>query len=136
MSPEQIDALTLGEVKAIAREAEEAVEKLQRMRALLGGGGTAPAVVAAPKTGPVAAPVPGQPFPCAQCGRERPIAPGEPSSGVECPVCGNPLPLPAGEQPPVSLGVMTSKGFRAWTPDELAMRAAKRAEIEAARPPD
>jgi hypothetical protein len=110
VTDDDIDKLTIAEVRAIASRASEALKTLRDL-------GLAPSSPRITRT--VAAPIdltPQQPFPCAQCGRTGVIQPGEPAQAVECIACGNPLPLNGN-------GVrMTNKGPIGLTAEERQRR--------------
>lgn len=88
MSPDDIDKLTVGEVRAIVDRAADALKTLREL-----GFMSAPPKVAnayAALTSPL--PNPDSPFPCAGCGREKPQGPREAVQARACDVCGNNLP--------------------------------------------
>jgi hypothetical protein len=120
MSPEDIDKLTIAEVRAIAERAGDALKTLREL------GLTGPAVVSAPMTVPrgtaYVLPVASStsPFPCPACGRAATEKPGEPCSPIECQLCGNHLPLPEGATGPR----MSNKGPLVMDPEMQARRAA------------
>lgn len=97
MTTDDIDKLTIGEVRLIAERAGDALRLLRELN--LGGavaspatrpatgGGQSPTVFAA-----AAPPISGEPFPCVTCGRVRPERPGESVQTATCDTCGNRLP--------------------------------------------
>ena len=100
MTADEIDNLTIREVRAINERAADALKTLQQL-------GLAPMRVPISADanlfkgarihtplGPIAAPA--EPYPCPACGRAGPIAPGESAGPTECLQCGNPTPLAAG----------------------------------------
>lgn len=100
MNADEIDALTIREVRAIAERAGEALKQLRDVQALLGAPnariGPVPHSAALNGGLPTYAPNSGEPYPCPGCGRAGPIAPGESAGPTECLQCGNPTPLAAG----------------------------------------
>lgn len=99
MTAEEIDRLTIAEVRAIVERASAALDQLRQLgllpmgsavpsMAVRNGGGALAHAVATPSM--VAA---AEPYPCAGCGRTGPGAPGEKSQDEECLHCGNHLPL-------------------------------------------
>ena len=113
MTPDEIDKLTIAEVRAIAERASEALKTLREL-----GLATPPHMLRAevgrplsvPHVFPVAAP-----FPCAHCGRVAPERPGDMLQAAECPTCGNHY---SGVAP------LTSKGPVVWSAEEMARRRA------------
>lgn len=121
MSPDDIDKLTIAEVRAICERAESALRTLNE----LGLAQLRPPVLAArgiptviQHNAPVVAAA--SPYPCPGCGRTAVEKLGEPASPIECQLCGNHLPLEPGAQ-----GVrMTNKGPLVMDADMLARRQA------------
>lgn len=118
MTSDEIDKLTISEVRAIAERAGEALRLLRELgiRDVAVGVGTAPA----PRLAVVPTPAPASPYPCAGCGREAVEKPGEPASPIECQLCGNHLPLPAG----ANGSRVSNKGPLVMDADMLARRQA------------
>lgn len=118
MTPEQIDALTLGEVRAICERAAETLTKARDVLSLFGGPIRAPINSALnPGISPghiYGRPSP-EPFPCPACGRLAPERPGEAVKDSECNLCGNHL--PGGDGP------LSNKGPILLTAEERARRA-------------
>ncbi len=106
MTPEDIDKLTIAEVRAIAERASAALSQLRELGLLPGALMVPRGVRLTHDIGPPGDIVPAPPYPCPGCGRSGPEAPGERASETECLQCGNHLPLVAGA-PGV---VMTNKG--------------------------
>lgn len=121
MSPEDIDKLTIGEARAIAERAAEALKMLRD----LGLRDVAFGVGQAPRAQPQLAAVPqpatdtASPYPCPGCGRKGPIAPTEKGAETECLQCGNPMPLTGANG-----GLKTNKGIIALSAEERARRQA------------
>lgn len=122
MSPEDIDKLTIAEVRAIAERAAAALKLLRELGirdAAIGVGPAAPAF-AAPRLVAVPTPAPSSPFPCPGCGRTAVEKPGEPASPIECQLCGNHLPL----DPNAPGARQSNKGPLVMDADMLARRQA------------
>lgn len=116
MSPEDIDKLTIADVRAIAERASDALRTLRELglAAPLGGAGFGHAVPQRPGSAVVSV-APQQPFPCATCHRTGPIQLGEHGGPQECIACGNPLPLTNGQR-------MTNKGPIGLSAEERARK--------------
>lgn len=112
MTPDDIDKLTIAEVRAIAERASEALRTLQVL-------GLAPMRVPISadanlfKGVPIHTPL--GPFPCGACGRVAPERPGEALQVTECQACGNHLP---------GTSVLSNKGPVVWSAEEIAKRRA------------
>lgn len=109
MTADEIDNLTIREVRAIAAQAGTALKQLRDVQSMFGvpvlpGGAPlhVPSVVDVNEAMVNAGmayrqpPPPQQPYPCPGCGRTGPIVPGESAGPTECLQCGNPRPLVAG----------------------------------------
>lgn len=119
MTNSEIDALTVGEVRAIVERASKALAALAEARALLGGGvGVVASSNPIVRTGGVSNPAATNPFPCPTCGRTAPETPGEALSETECQECGNRMP---------GLHKQTNKGPIIWTAEEKAAKLAMKA---------
>lgn len=99
MTGDEIDALTIADVRRIAERASVALEQLRQVQSLMGGVGraapsTAPADAVAGHVAPSPAPAAhAEPFPCPTCRRTAPERPGEATQPQECLTCGSHLPL-------------------------------------------
>lgn len=130
LTDEQIDALTIAEVRAIANRASAALSQLRELGLLPGG--VVPTAVARPiamgRSGHD--PAPGaEPFPCAECGRLRPERPGESVQAQTCDTCGNRLPggdMPARvmNKPEQRRNGVVSTAVTTLTPEERAAKLA------------
>ena len=113
MTDDEVDRLTIAEVRAIVARAGDALKALAELgiapqRAFA----TRPAVHV-PRVVPVEQ---ASPYPCAMCGRAAPVTPQEQAtlgeSAPECGACGNPM-VPAGTK-------FTSKGHPVISPAQRA----------------
>lgn len=120
MTTDEIDALTIKQVRQIAERASEALNTLRELglAAPMGGAGVGSAVPMRPGSA-VASVAPG-PFPCAACGRVATERPGEVTQPAECLTCGNHLPAVGGS---VALR-QSNKGPLVMDPEMLARRQA------------
>lgn len=119
MTDDEIDKLSIAEVRAIVTRAGDALKALAEL-------GIAPRFgrgpVAAILPAQMAMRVPGeqasqlQPYPCAMCGRAAPVTPQEQASlgegAPECGACGNPM-APVGAK-------LTNKGHPVISPAQRA----------------
>lgn len=92
MTDDEIDALTIADVRRIAERASVALEQLRQVQSLLGGVAR-PFSVAGYVAPSPAATAPAEPFPCPACRRTAPEHPGEATQPQECLTCGSHLPL-------------------------------------------
>ena len=112
MTIEEIDRLTIAEVRAIYERASAAMEQLRALGLMPPISVKVP-VLGFPQMRPGSTILNGQPFPCLACGRVAPERPGELLQALECQTCGNHLP---GTMP------LTNKGEIQWSPEELARK--------------
>lgn len=88
MTPEEIDRLTIAEVRAIAERAGDALKTLRELGLVTP---QTPAELARAARASNASP-----FPCPACGRVAVERPNEPTQDAECLTCRNHLPLEGG----------------------------------------
>ena len=92
MTADEIDALTIAEVRAICERASDAMEQLRALGLMPYGRAVAPTFHGGQPSTVANGQIVVQPFPCRACGRVAPEKSGEPLQTLQCQTCGNHLP--------------------------------------------